>query len=132
MVNKKMDDMEFNLIPLWELVIERKFLAHINYSLSPKDDYFYNKHYAFMQSLLKFVPTVSPFYCNSLKYNFSVEFLIEALKYSMNSVAVENPMLYLNWSPKKVDNLENHDTVDEVFISIIYLYNLCIYSSIFI
>lgn len=115
-----MNDMEFNLIPLWELVIERNFLTYISYSLLKENNHFHNKHYDFMQSLLKFVPTVSPFYCNSLKYRFNVEFLIEALKYSMNSVAVENPMFYLEWSPKNVDNLENHDTVDVVFISIIY------------
>jgi len=116
-----MNDMEFNLIPLWELVIERNFLARISFSsLNENHDYIRSKHYGLMQSLLKFVPTVSPFYCNSLKHKFSVEFLIEALKYSMNSVAVENPMLYLEWSPKNVDNLENHGKVDEVFISIIY------------
>lgn len=112
--------MEFSLIPLWELVIERNFLTHINNCLLSVDDDFENKHYKFMQSLLKFVPTVSPLYCISLKYNFSVEFLIEALKYSMNSVAVENPKLYLEWSPKKLDNLDNDATVNEVFISIIY------------
>lgn len=108
--------MEFNLIPLWELVIERNFLARIKYSLFKKDDYFHKKHYDFMKSLLKFVPTVSPFYCNSLKRDFTIAFLIEALKYSMNSVAVENPMLYLEWSPKKIDNSENHDAVNKVFI----------------
>ncbi|XP_060859886.1 midasin [Metopolophium dirhodum] len=113
LVNNKMNDMELNLIPLWELVIERNFLSRINYSILNEDDYFHNKHYDFMQSLLKFVPTVSPVYCNSLKYNFTVEFLTEALKYSMNSVAVENPKLYLEWSPKKIDNLENHDTINE-------------------
>jgi len=126
LVNNKMNDMELNLIPLWELVIERNFLSRINYSILNEDDYFHNKHYDFMKSLLKFVPTVSPVYCNSLKYNFTVEFLIEALKYSMNSVAVENPKLYLEWSPQKIDNLENHDTINEVFISIIY-YLLSIY-----
>jgi len=122
-----MNDMELNLIPLWELVIERNFLARINYSILNEDDYFHNKHYDFMQSLLKFVPTVSPLYCNSLKYNFTVEFLIEALKYSMNSVAVENPMLYLEWSPKKVDDLENHNTANEVFILIVYYLLFIIY-----
>lgn len=111
-----MNDMELNLIPLWELVIERNFLSHIYYSILNDDDYFHNKHYDFMQMLLQFVPTVSPIYCNSLKYSFSIDFLIEALKYSMNSIAVKNPQLYLEWSPKKVAELENHDTINEVLI----------------
>ncbi|KAE9533494.1 hypothetical protein AGLY_009132 [Aphis glycines] len=113
LVNKKMNDMELNLIPLWELVIERNFLSRINYSILNEDDYYHNKQYDFMKLLLKFVPTVSPFYCNSLKYDFTIEFLTEALKYSMNSVAVENPKLYLEWTPKKVDDLENQNIVDE-------------------
>jgi len=122
-----MNDMELNLIPLWELVIERNFLSRISYSILNEDDYYHNKQYDFMKLLLKFVPTVSPFYCNSLKYDFTVEFLTEALKYSMNSVAVENPKLYLEWTPNKVDDLENPNTVDEVFIMIINYYLLCMY-----
>lgn len=119
--------MELNLIPLWELIIERNFLSRISYSILNEDNYYHNKHYDFMKLLLKFVPTVSPFYCNSLKYDFTVEFLTEALKYSMNSVAVENPKLYLEWTPKKVDDLENQNIVDEVFIMIIKYYLLSMY-----
>lgn len=113
-----MDDMELNLIPLWELIIERTFLTQFNYSLTNHNTQRTTKHHLFIKSLLQFVPTVSPFYYNALKNNedFSIELLIEALKHSMNSVAVENPKLYLEWSPEKIVNSEKHvDKIDEVF-----------------
>lgn len=99
---KKMNDMELKLIPLWELIIERNLLTHINYT-NHKKKIDSIRNYAFIKSVLQFVPTVSPFYCHSLKTNdkFPVESLIEALKHSMTSVAVETPKVYLKWPYNK-------------------------------
>lgn len=113
-----MDDMELNLIPLWELIIERTFLTHFNYSLTNDNTQRTTNYYPFIKSLLQFVPTVSPFYYNSLKNNedFSVELLIEAFKHSMNSAAVENPKLYLEWSSQNTVDTEKHvNNIEEVF-----------------
>lgn len=112
-----MNDMELNLIPLWEFVIEKNFFIHINYDLTsnPKD----NKYKSFTKLLLQFVPTVSPYYCNSLENDkdFSAELLLEALKHSMNSVAVENPKLYLEWSSNNVEIQNSDEIMNKVFIN---------------
>lgn len=113
-----MDDFEINLIPLWELIIERISFTHINYSFHNDDAQKRIVNSTFTKSLLHFVPTVSPYYYTSLreKKQISIEWLLEALKHSMNSVAVENPKLYLDWSPKKVIDLEKlDDSNNEVF-----------------
>lgn len=111
-----MNDMELNLIPLWELIIERNLLTFTRMLL--KGNIQRSKIRPFMKSLLHFVPTVSPFYYNSLKNNklLATEFLLEALKHSMNSIAVENPKLYLEWSPRRGVELEkDNDQINEVF-----------------
>lgn len=126
-----MDDMELNLIPLWELIIERNFLTFTRILL--KGNVEKSKNHTFMKSLLRFVPTVSPFYYNSLKNNklLATEFLLEALKHSMNSIAVESPNLYLEWSPKRGVELEKHnDQINEVFDNNTY-FNSLNFSSIF-
>lgn len=113
-----MDDFEIDLIPLWELIIERISFSHINYTFHNGDTQKRNVYSTFTKSLLHFVPTVSPYYYTSLRENkqISVEWLLEVLKHSMNSVAVESPKLYLDWSLKKVINLEKlDDTNNEVF-----------------
>lgn len=115
----EMNEMELNLIPLWELIIERSFLVHINYTLNNDISQDGLKYHSFIKSLLYFVPTVAPFYFTALNddYNksFTIKTLMEALNHSMNSVAVENPKLYLNSSSRNI-NLENHDeTTNEVF-----------------
>ncbi|XP_025407976.1 midasin-like [Sipha flava] len=104
-----MNDMEFNLIPLWEYVIERNFFIRINYSFTKNP--IYNK-YKSTKLLLQYVPTVSPYYHNSLNNDneFSVEFLLEGLKHSMNSVAVENPKSFLEWSSKNIE-IQNSDEI---------------------
>lgn len=119
-----MNDMELNLIPLWELIIERTFLTHFKYSLTTGKSQKTSKHYLFVESILKYVPTVSPFYYNTFKHNenFSIELLIEGLKHSMNSAAVENPKLYLEWSPKKIVDSEKPVDKTEEVISIIKIY----------
>jgi len=113
-----MNDIELNLIPLWELIIERNFLTLIKSSLCNKNtEKLIDKH-LLMKLLLQFVPTVSPFYCNSLKANdsFTIILLMEALKHSMTSIAVENPRSYLEWSSNKIFNLEkNSADINEVF-----------------
>lgn len=108
-----MNDIELNLIPLWELIIERNFLIHINHNFIKNDGQSSNKDFHFMKSLLHFVPTVSPFYYHSLNNSkkIGIHFLTEALKHSMKSVAVYNPKLFLEWSPNKIDNLETHEDI---------------------
>lgn len=106
-----------NLIPIWELIIERNIFSCLDYSYINNRIQRSSKYDSLMRSLLKFVPTVSPLYYNSLKRNnnFSTEFLMESLKHSLNSVAVENPKLYLEWSPTKVVDLVYDDnTVNKV------------------
>lgn len=117
-----MNDMELNLIPLWELVIERNFLTHITYNL--KDDKNSINFKSFTKSLLRFVPTVSPYYCNSSENNkgFLSEFLMEAFKHSMDSIAVENPKLYLEWSSDNVKIQDSDEIFNKVFIHDIYIY----------
>jgi len=113
-----MNDIELNLIPLWELIIERNFLTHIEPSLSNGNTQKPVNNNLCMKWLLQFVPTVSPFYYNSLKTNdsFTINVLMEALKHSMNSVAIENPTSYLEWSSNKVVDLEKHNVdINEVF-----------------
>lgn len=111
-----MNDVEISLIPLWELLIERCFFTHINYSLIKKKSQSSIKYYSFIKSLLQLIPTVSPFYYNALKKkdNFNIEFLMEGLKHSMNSVAVVNPKLYLEW-PCTIVYEKHEDTINEVF-----------------
>lgn len=136
-----MNDMELNLIPLWELIIERTFLTHFKCLLTNDNTQRATQHNLFIQSLLQFVPTVSPFYYNAFKHNddFSIELLIEALKHSMNSAAVENPKLYLEWSPKElVDSEKPVDKIEEViFITKCIMYDyisfiICLGNDIFI
>lgn len=121
------DDKEMNLIPIWELIIERHIFNCINYSFDNDKIQRNNIYDSLIKSLLKFVPTISPFYYNSLKKNtdFSVDFLMESLKHSMNSIAVENPKLYLKWSSKYID-LENHNnSINEVLNNYInYLFSM--------
>lgn len=110
-----MNDVELTLIPLWEIIIERNILTPINYIENKSGNSI--KNYTFIKSVLEFVPTVSSFYCYSFKNNngFHAELLTEALKHSMSSVAVENPKLYLEWTPRKFSVVEKQDTpVDEV------------------
>jgi hypothetical protein len=111
-----MNDMEFNLIPLWEYVIERNFFIRINYSFTKNP--IYNK-YKSTKLLLQYVPTVSPYYHNSLNNDneFSVEFLLEGLKHSMNSVAVENPKSFLEWSSKNIEIQNSDEIINKVFIN---------------
>jgi len=114
----QMNDIELNLIPLWELIIERNFLTLIESSLFNGNTQKPVNNHLFMKFLLQFVPTVSPFYHNSLKTNdsFTINVLMEALKHSMNSVAIENPKSYLEWSSNKVVALEKHNVdINEVF-----------------
>lgn len=122
----EMNEMELNLIPLWEFVIERNFLTHINYNLIndkiPGTDI---KHKSFSKLLLQFVPTVSPYYYYSLenKEGLSAEFLIEALKHSMNSVAIKNPKLFLELSSNNVVKIQDSDDVNnKVFINDIMIH----------
>ncbi|VVC30846.1 ATPase, dynein-related, AAA domain,von Willebrand factor, type A,AAA+ ATPase domain,P-loop [Cinara cedri] len=105
------DNKEINLIPIWELIIERNIFSYINYNFINDKIQIRNGYDSLIKPLLKFVPTVSPFYYNSLKKNkvFSIEFLTESLKHSMNSVAIDNPELYFAWSPKKVMELEDQE-----------------------
>lgn len=134
--------MELNLIPLWELIIERNFLIFTRMLL--KGNIRRSKVHPFTKSLLQFVPTVSPFYYNSLKNEklLATEYLLEALKHSMNSIAVENPKLYLEWSPKRSVELEkNNDQINEVFnnnktylnlLIIFFQYCICLGHIVFI
>lgn len=114
-----------NLIPIWELIIERNIFSRMNYSCINEKIQRSNEYDSLIKSLLKFVPTVSPLFYNSLKQNndFSIEFLMESLKHSLNSVAIENPKLYLEWSPKNVVDLESDDnTVNKVLKNCIYYF----------
>lgn len=107
-----MNDKELNVIPLWELIIERNFLTLIKSHLfnennqKPIDN-------TFMELLLQVIPTVSPLYYKSLKNNSIVNVLIEALGHSMNSIAMKSPKLYLEWSSNEFVDLEKQN--DEVF-----------------
>lgn len=98
----EMNDMELKLIPLWELIIERNLLTHIYYT-NHKKNISSLRNYSFFKSVLQYVPTVSTFYCHSIKNNdkFPVESLIESLKHSMSSVAVKAPKIYLEWPYNK-------------------------------
>lgn len=110
----EMNDMELKLIPLWELIIERNLLTHIKYK-SYKKNISSVRNYSFFKSVLHYVPTVSPFYCHSIKNSnkFAVESLIEALKHSMTSVAVETPKIYLEW-PYNKNEMEIQDDTEVV------------------
>lgn len=114
-MKNEINDIEINLIPLLELIIERCFFTHIKNGLNEDSSQRSIKHYSFIKSLLQLVPTVSPFYYNTLKNNhsFNIEFVMECLKHSMNSIAVDNPKLYLEWSYKNVFE-KQEDTIIEV------------------
>lgn len=111
-----MNDMELNLIPLWELVIERNFFIIANGDDIEQRSVTNYTFYSYLKALLLFVPTVSPLYYNSLNFfhNIDINLLVQGLNHSLNSVAVENPNLYLDWSPNKNINVKNHDTTSEV------------------
>lgn len=114
------NDIEINLIPLWELIIERCLFINMNYCLNEDKSQRSIKHYSFIKLLLQLVPTISPFYYNALKRNdnFDLELLMEGLKHSMNSIAVINPKLYLEWS-HTILHEKHEDTTTEVLTNYI-------------
>lgn len=109
-----MNVMELNLIPLWELIIQKNLLTHINYVDDMSESN--TRNYAFIKSVLQFVPTVSPYFFHSSTNNqgFPIESLNEALKHSMSSVAVDDPKLYLEWLTSKMEVEEQDDFINKV------------------
>ncbi|XP_050541449.1 midasin [Daktulosphaira vitifoliae] len=108
----QMNDLELKLLPLWELIIEKLFLVLVHLYFDSKNTFTTNNNIMFSKSLLQYIPTVSPFYYHSLKSNqVSIDFLLEALKHSLNSVAVDCPTIFLELSDNKNVCLHKQDEI---------------------